>query len=271
MTLTVSLRIPDGIVIAGDSLSTTQSQIQVQGQIGVTCPNCGHQHDVGPLSLPPVQMPTSTFSYAQKVFPFMKRFGVGTFGLGLLMNKTMYFAMRELQQEIKKSETVVDDVSKAADIIGKRGHELVKGTITDLDQAADDWYAVGFHVVGYDGADAKSIVQYVGKEIRTQVYDGPGCTYAGQGRVVKAIWDLYGKHPEDQAAYPLFSLEDAISYAEFLIRTTSDYQQFSRSIPQVGGAIDVALVTPFDDFRWIKQKPLARILGDEGNGPRNQE
>lgn len=194
----------------------------------------------------------------------MKKYGVGTFGLGLLKGKTMYFAMRELQQELNAKNENIETVEEASKIIGDRGFELVKETITDLDQAPDDWTAVGFHVVGYDGPIAKSIVLYIGKDIRTKVFDEQGCSYAGQGRVVEAIWELYTKHPEDRAQYPLFSLEDAISYAEFLIRTTADYQQFSMSLPQVGGAIDVALITPFDNFKWIKQKALSKILGDEG-------
>ena len=43
MSLIVSLRIPDGIVIAGDSMSTMRSQIGVGGTAEIQCPNC-NQH-----------------------------------------------------------------------------------------------------------------------------------------------------------------------------------------------------------------------------------
>ncbi|MCH8877634.1 MAG: hypothetical protein IIA89_12550 [Chloroflexi bacterium] len=264
MTLIVSLRIPDGIVIAGDSLSTTMSQLQIESQVNVTCPECGHQHTVGPMPVGPIQVPSSTFSYAQKVFKFLDNYGVGTFGQGLLLGRTMHFAMRDLEQELRNSNNIPENVSAVADAIGQRALEMVQEQVTDLDNAPDDWYAVGFQVVGYDDDDVRSIVLHVGNGVRTQVYDDLGCTYSGQGHVVAAIWELYNQRPDDQAQYPLFSLQDAIEYAEFLIRTTAVYQQFSQTIPQVGGDIDVALVTPFDGFRWIKQKPLAKLLEGQG-------
>ncbi|MDE0085132.1 MAG: hypothetical protein OXU23_05435, partial [Candidatus Poribacteria bacterium] len=68
MTLIVSLRIPDGIVIAGDSLSTLMGQGQFETTIGVTCPACNHQHEIQP-KFPIFPVPGATFSYAQKVFP----------------------------------------------------------------------------------------------------------------------------------------------------------------------------------------------------------
>jgi hypothetical protein len=38
MTLVVSLLIPDGIVLAGDSLATIETLNTLQGQVDVTCP-----------------------------------------------------------------------------------------------------------------------------------------------------------------------------------------------------------------------------------------
>lgn len=83
---------------------------------------------------------------------------------------------------------------------------------------------------------------------------------------MQAIWRLYKERPEDQPPYPLFSLQDAINYAGFLIRTTIDHQQFSQKIPDVGGDIDVATVTLLGGFQWIRQKPLNQILEENLNG-----
>ncbi len=173
----------------------------------------------------------------------------------------MYFAIRELEKEIKKSEQVCKSVVEAANAIGKRAFELVSAGITDLDKAPDDWVCVGFQVVGYDANAAKTIEVLVGKQIKIVANEGLGCTRSGQGHVVDALWQLYSVRPGDQAEYPSFSLQDAIEYAEFLIGTTSSYQRFSRNIPQVGGETDIALITPFDHFKWIKQKRLSEILG----------
>src|ERR687892_711229 len=83
MTLIVSLRIPDGIVLAGDSLSTLMSGTEVQGDIDIVCPQCGHQH-VQTAKLQVAALPATTLAYAQKIFPFLGEFGVGTSGAGQL-------------------------------------------------------------------------------------------------------------------------------------------------------------------------------------------
>ena len=50
-------------------------------------------------------------------------------------------------------------------------------------------------------------------------------------------------------------LIEGIRYAEFLIHTTELHHQFSRQLPRVGGKIDVAIVTPFNGFEWIRNEP----------------
>src|SRR4051812_37272481 len=101
MTLIVALIVPDGVVLAGDSLSTITSLNVLEGEIEVTCPNCAHQHSA-PAKLSGAMVPTTSFPYAQKVFPFLDAYGVGTAGAGQLMSKSIYFIVRQLEQEIRK-------------------------------------------------------------------------------------------------------------------------------------------------------------------------
>ena len=58
------------------------------------------------------------------------------------------------------------------------------------------------------------------------------------------------------------TVQDAIDYAEFAINSTAAYQRFSMMIPTVGGDVDVALVTAYTGFKWIKYKELTKILED---------
>src|SRR2546423_13420167 len=99
MTLIVSLRTLDGIVLAGDSLSTLMRSAEIQGDVDVTCPSCGHQHIIQATLQGPA-LPATTLSYAQKVFPFMTNFGIGTYGAGQVYGRTIYFAIRELEAEM---------------------------------------------------------------------------------------------------------------------------------------------------------------------------
>ena len=266
MTLIVSLRIPDGIVIAGDSLSTLMKQGQFAAKIGVICPQCNHRHDIQPKS-PTFPVPGTTFSYAQKVFPFCGDFGVGTFGVGLLANKSVPFVMRLFEQKLQEKKRSFQGVTEVAQEIGEIFYNLLKKQLklenSSVDALQENQAVLGFQIVGYEEDAPKTVEVFVGKTLHCRVIDKLGCTVSGSQEIVQAIWALYKKHPDSQPPYPLFSLQDAIDYAEFLIRSTIAHQRFSQSIPTVGGDIDIALVTPFDGFRWIRQKSLSKVLEEK--------
>jgi hypothetical protein len=95
----------------------------------------------------------------------------------------------------------------------------------------------------------------MGKNSVAQVMNNAAfCT--GDPTVVNMLW------PGGQltANVVAFSLQDAIDYAKFLIRTTADYQRFSGKWQTVGGEIDIALITNRNGFQWIAQKQLYQIL-----------
>lgn len=261
MTLIVSLRIPDGVVIAGDSLATMTNQIELQGEMEITCPQCSHQHTIKPKL--PFSAPATTFAFAQKVFPFQGKFGIGIYGTGQLVGKSIYFAVRQFEQDLPPSDQYAS-ASEAAKHIGDHLHQLLVQQVQkegkDINSLPDTWEPLGFQVAGYDGDEATTIEVKLGKNTKIVRHATPGCTCSGQADVVNAIWSLY-KNQQQRALIHLFSLQDAIQYATFLIETTARHQRFSSTMPGVGGDIDVALITPFDKFRWIQQKALAKVLG----------
>lgn len=56
--------------------------------------------------------------------------------------------------------------------------------------------------------------------------------------------------------YDLMTMQDAIDFCVFIVRATIEAQRFNQSTIQgVGGAIDIAVITP-DGFRWIQHKEL---------------
>ncbi len=240
MTLIVSVRTPDGIVIAADSL---------------------------------LPLPQNTFLSAQKIFPFHGKFGIGAFGGvgGLLENKSIYSTIRLFEQRLK--ETPLIGVTDIAEKIGNEIHSLLKEQFeredTTVDIIPENQAVLGFQVVGYDDTDPKTVEVFLGNAVHCQVRHEFGSTVSGSQEIVQAIWELYKTHPDSQPFYPLFSLQDAIDYAEFLIRTTIDHQRFSQTMPQVGGDIDIALVTLFEGFQWIRQKPLGKVLEDKQDGTNN--
>ena len=101
----------------------------------------------------------------------------------------MYFAMRELEQELSSKGTKVKGVTKAAEAIGNRALELLKQSVPNVEQAPDTWTAVGFQVVGYEGSTPRTINVEIGKQVKTEVFDGLGCTRTGQSQ----SWMRYGR------------------------------------------------------------------------------
>ena len=129
----------------------------------------------------------------------------------------------------------------------------------------DTFLPFGFLLCGYktnaDGDAVPSVNRiFIGKKSVVQEFDGQfGCMPSGDDSVVQILW----QKNTNIANYTAFSLQDAVDYAKFLIRTTADFQRFLGKFPTVGGDIDVALITNQVGFRWIAQKPLYRMLERE--------
>lgn len=233
MTLIVSVRCPDGIIIAGDSLSTARGQDQTPMVISL---------------------------HTQKIFQFYEEFGIGAFGGGpLLANKSIYSSIRLIEQKLKEEKTNFKEVAEVGEKIGKEFHKLLQEHLELAKESLDDLppnqYALGFQVNGYDGTNPKTVEVSIGRKVKTEKLEGLGCHISGDSdgaKIVGAFGELY-KDEFQKPNFHLFSLQDAINYAEFLIHTTIKHQQFSQISPTVGGEIDIALVTSFDGFQWVRQ------------------
>lgn len=263
MTLIVSLRIPDGIVIAGDSLSTVTAHGQLEGEVNFVCPSCNQSHSI-PHKIPIPPMTATTLSYTQKVFPFGEKLAVGTFGENILSGKSIYFVMRMLEKHLS-DKSKITTVTETAKIIAEEVHKLVEVDFesqqTFLRDLQEQETVLGFQVAGYDeDTNPKTVEILLGKDVKCNVIDELGCTVSGKQEVSVALWGVEVNDPRSKPPFHLFSLQDAIDYAEFLIKTTSEHQRFSTSTPTVGGAVDIALLTPFDGFEWIRRKSLRKVV-----------
>lgn len=254
MTQIISIRTPDGIVIAGDSLATSSSPITLEAAIDFRC-SCGKESLIKKPIQSGVALPRSTFSFAQKIFPFLGSFGLGSAGTGLLCNKTTYFAIRELESRLIKKKRKWP-LKEVANEIKKYFHLLVKKHFSEIKQAKDNWNAISFQIVGYEETSPKTIILYIGKKDHVDIHQGMGASFTGEQKISQAFFKLYEQNNEDKPRIDLFSAQDAADYIEFMICTTANYQRFSNTMPTVGGLIDIALLTPFEGFKWIKHKQI---------------
>lgn len=261
MTLVVSLRVPDGVVLAADSLQTTQVAIQpAVKDFKVKHPKTGEEIPFGDLRLPPILMPTSTSSYAQKLFSFKERYGVATFGSAIINGRTIYNHIKNLEINIQED---IQSVSKAGEVLMNyftdQLNEQVKASGQNL---MEGQIVMGFQVVGYEASNdlfGHTVDVAIGKTPVSKMINGIGCTVSGDTEVVRKIWEI-GHGTNRMPNYGSFSLKDAVDYVEFLIDTTASFQRFANMIPTVGGAVDIALITNYSKFTWIKYKDLTQIL-----------
>ncbi len=257
MTLTISVRVPDGIVLATDSLVSILATIIPVEDLGAKCPKCEEDIKISELKLPLIRMPAGSSPFGRKLFNIEKRnIGVAVYGAPALNGRTVESHIREFEKlKIVGEEKVKEVAHKLADYL----HDNVKKEVKILSKIPEKHLVVGFQVAGYDKKDVKigkTFLVKIGRKITIEPKHtkGYGCTCGGEGRVAAKLWKKDPEIPIAKPNYALMTLQDAIDYAVFLIRTTKDYQRFATMVPNVGGDIDIAIITHHDGFKWIQQK-----------------
>ncbi len=265
VTLNVSLRVPDGIVLASDSLSTQTEPINQKLNVTGKCDACGKQIEIRDVQAPPINVPSSTWPYTQKLFPIAERFGLATYGSAFVNGRSIYNHVVELTPRLPKPKEGEDHFSAVSKVICDYFVEQQQKQLSawGIEPALlpDEWFPFGFQLVGFRTVGVPEPTAWthwirIGKIAMVEDVTGLGCYCSGDLSVVALLWPAKGA----AANYGAFSLQDAIDYAKFLIRTTADYQRFSGRLPTVGGDIDIVLVTNHRGFQWIQQKELYRIL-----------
>lgn len=273
MSLVVSLRIPDGIVVAADSLAVSRTLVELVAQdIKVQCPHCAKQISGKELRFPPFPIPFSASSYTQKLFPLQRNFALSSFGTGVINRQSLYYHVKQFE-ELNKDTT---SLSKTLDSLIAYFEEQLQIEYPDYKKnAPKDWRPLGIHLNGYEDIEGKKVAityeVYIGRETIMQKRDTIGCTIGGDMKVVQKLWDIGREDSRFAFKYPLFTLQDAIDLSEYLITATSTFQRFANEVPTVGGEIDIALLTPFHDFQWMKRKELMEKLEDGEYEKRNKK
>ena len=255
MTLVVSARVPDGIVVAADSLATLSVRGEDTAKGSVACPHCGQQHEVElPIQSPAAARTVTTLPYALKVIPLCNRYAMAAFGTSMIGNRTVF----SLVVEFQRNQPEPPPLRSMAQDLGNWLHQHLVERVDPKTIPAGQ-VALGFHLSGYEDAEPLTLITHVGQEVKTQEYSGFGVSVSGETAIVTKLWELKQTHPRMGSAYSAWSVLDAVDYAKFLISTTSEFQRFATMVPNVGGEIDIALLTP-QSFSWVQRKELADLL-----------
>jgi len=259
MTLAVSVRIPDGVIIAVDSVSTVMGNVRISADIGFKCSHCQHENRVQNLELPPMAYPVSTKSSAQKLVQFTRNFGIAYYGSSFVNHKSLYSQIRSLETARGADKDL--DIDEAAELILAHFTGELTKEAGDLNRIPEKAVPFGFQVVGFDKQGVgKTWVITMGRHPSKKVDEKIGLTLSGDTTLIRKIFAASPNVPTPSPHFQSFSLQDAVDYAKFLIGFVADYQRFANMIPTVGGDIDVALVTSYSGLRWIERKPISQIL-----------
>ncbi|MEW6482599.1 MAG: hypothetical protein AB1397_06350 [bacterium] len=254
MSITISLRISEGIVLGCDSLATVKA-IPIPQEEFVQCPECFGKISCSRL-IPP---PPTTFTVSKtinKLFCLNEKIGVLSFGVSFITKRSIQSHIFDFEKTLTGEEEI-KEIAEKLEVYFRR--ELTC-EIVDLSQIPEDEYPLGFQIAGYDENDTtpKTYTLKIGqKSVIEPVYEGGyGCTFGGDGRIIQRLWEDNPENPIPLPNYQFFSLQDGIDYVEFLISTTIKAQKFLPMPQTCGGDTEIAVITPDEGFDWIKSKEL---------------
>ena len=234
MSFVVTVYVPEAIVMASDSRQT----LTLKGK---------------------VETVNSDFTYKTFLLPG-QQVGVSTFGQAVLGGVSVQSQLERFAEEMVEEE---DDAEAVA-------HKLVNSLHDKYPKVDTGFYVAGYKREGrasvphvYYCHVKKNVVQR--RNVNPQTGDVTyGATWAGQVDVItrllkaKQVVGPDGQLLEITGArinWHLMNVQDAIDFAIYAVRTTIDTMRFEARPKNVGGPIDLLLITPQGN-RWIQRKEL---------------
>ena len=235
MSLIVTIHVEEGIVMAGDS-RLTSSLTRKEGEKVI--------HDIG----------AHTSESANKVFFAPNHVGISVCNEVSVNGKTISGYLNSFLVGSVTESTPVETVPQML-LDHMRQLAPVPNTI--------------FHVAGYEKKNNSYVARvwrvYPGRnKIDRLPAETPGACWDGErdiiARLVNPIYlkDSRGNYVEMRTPpipWDFMTLQDAVDFATYAIKTTMDTMRFQLRPKTVGGPIDILVLKPEDGF-WVKKKTL---------------
>jgi hypothetical protein len=263
VTIAISLKVNDGVVLAADSASTLMN-IDAAGNRSIV----------------------NVYDNANKVINLHKRCPIGaiTWGTGSIGPASTSTLLKDFRgrwmTETAEDEHVTYGVGETAERLREfMFHEKAAGQLVP---------GLGFIVAGYDhdgelaeeyqfGSDEAGNVSAV-QAIR--VGEAVGATWNGQPDAISrlilgfstdlpavlvadlgvpqnqvdAAVDVLRSRLQAQLLQAAMPIQDAIDLARFLVELTVKYVRFNTGAPTVGGPVEIAAITKHEGFKWVQRK-----------------
>ena len=274
MTIAVSLKVNDGLVLAADSASTMMSAGGVE----------------------------NVYNNANKVFNLRKGLPIGliTWGLGGLAGLSTSTLAKDLRMRFSgddpahtdwhldpQSYTLAEVADRVKEFFYEEHYEPAASSYTPSGPDDPGYPSLGFICAGYsagghhgeeylldmspagcDGptelrnADETGVSWSGQPEAITRLVNGHG-TQLGQVLVdkfgldkaqVPAAIDVIESELGSPIVNPAMPFQDAIDLAEWLVGLAIAYTRFMPGAPTVGGPIETAAITKHEGFKWVRRK-----------------
>jgi hypothetical protein len=275
MTVALTLKVNDGLVLAADSASTLTS-----AQPGA------------PATV------INVYNNANKAFNLRKGLPIGlvTWGLGSISETSIETLAKDLRQRFAGEDPShmgwhLDEDTYTIAEVAARVREFMHDEKFAAAAAALPTGAslpdLGFFVVGYSSG-ASHAEEYhlniassgvIGPDLLRQPHE-TGVTWAGQIDAISRIMNGHGamlpqtletklgipaadipnavaqiqQDLSAQMVSPAMPIQDAIDLAEYLVDLSIRFSRFMPGSPTVGGPIECAAISKHEGFKWIRRK-----------------
>ena len=270
MTVAITLKVNDGVVLAADSASTIIDQ---EGRV------------------------VNVYNNANKIFHLYKPdgqrngglpVGIISYGLGSIGNSSVSTLIKDLRVQfmtdgtaysLGKGDHSVEDIAEKVDAFFLEKYLDVYGE-------SEASPTLGFFVAGYSAG--KSLAEEYRIVIENGSSTGPekvrddadcGISWGGETDAISRLVLGYSpyiasallergieeekisellQHFQSKTAIPLvpqaMPIQDAIDLAKFLATMTINFSRFTPGAATVGGPVEVAVITKHEGFKWVDRK-----------------
>jgi len=253
MSICIAIAVPDGIALSADSQTTWSKTITRVREKG-TGKIIELEH--------PISQPISWSKMAKKLFEINidgTSYAICVAGTALLNSKTMYSIFKSFESNYKGNndyDSIIDYFVKGIE------EELKKELKVEDISSAETEIIVEFILAGYENKDVSKPRIELHRIISGREESDDDSKTSGH---VKAWSNMKEKRfggcwigrvefitllvdnkvlPPIRGQFEWLTLEDATDYTNFLVNFTCDYQRFAMMVPDCGGPIISAKLTP---------------------------
>ncbi|MCB9138098.1 MAG: hypothetical protein H6642_07115 [Caldilineaceae bacterium] len=272
MTIAISIKVNDGLVLAADSASTVFTQAPT-GETGVLM----------------------VYNNADKIFNLRRGLPVGavTFGVGSIGNTSISTLAKDLRRRLAGEDPAYEDwqINSQTLNIENVAYKVKEFFFEEMYAPAfADWEekpTLGFLVSGYSAGAGAAEEYHVTNESGDftvscgRSLEDTGITWGGDGAEAVArltlgfspqlpailqsdfgvpeadliqVINAFRRQLQASVVIPSMPIQDAIDLADFLVDTAIRFSRFTLGPATVGGPIEIAAITKHEGFKWVKRK-----------------